>query len=82
MRAVKSGKPNGATIILRALLTEPTRDELGARLNASGFNRNGLGATLSKLKARGYVKRTGEGEWRLTPKGHELEERLRESVAS
>jgi hypothetical protein len=82
MRAVKSGKPNGVTLMLRALKFEASLDGIHEMWRVNGFNTNGVGASLSKLKHRGYVKRVGEGVWRLTPEGEELEQRLNQEVKS
>ena len=74
------GKPNGVTLALRAIKHQASLDGIRAMWAAHGLNRNGVGATLSKLRKRGYVRRDGEGVWRLTPTGEELETKLNAKV--
>lgn len=75
MRAFKSGKPNGVVITLSGLAMDATRDGLQTLWGMAGLSKNGLSATLSKLKARGYVVMLDNGAWRLSPKGKELVDR-------
>ena len=80
MRAVTSGKPNGVSVTLRALKLEGSREGIRAMFGAHKLNPNGLGSILSKLQQRGFIKRVGDGEYRLTPQGEELEARVNAKV--
>jgi hypothetical protein len=80
MRASKSGKPNGVSIMLRALKLDASLDGIREMWRAYSLNPNGVGATLSKMAHRGYCKRVGDGVWKLTSKGAELEQRLSAEV--
>jgi hypothetical protein len=72
MRAVKSGKHNGVTIILTALAHDASRDGIRAMFEAHDINPNGVSPSLTKLTKRGYIVRIGAGNYRLTPKGMEF----------
>lgn len=72
MRAKKSGKANGVVVVLKGLALDASRDGLLAMWKAVGLNANGLSATLSKLKARGYITSPASGVWRLSPVGTEF----------
>jgi hypothetical protein len=80
MRAMKSGKPNSVSIILRGIKHEGSRDAIGAMLSAKGFDPKGMSPALTKLTRRGYIRNVGKGEYRLTPKGEELEGRINAKV--
>jgi predicted transcriptional regulator len=79
MRAVKSGKHNGVTIILTALSHDASRDGIKAMFKAHDINPNGVSPSLTKLQKRGYIVRIGAGNYRLTPKGQEFVKQWRES---
>ena len=73
MRAMASGRHNSVSTILHGIKLEGSRDAIGAMLSARGFDPRGISPTLTKLQRRGYIKNVGKGEYRLTPKGEELE---------
>jgi predicted transcriptional regulator len=72
MRAVKSGKHNGVTIILTALAHDASRDGIREMFKAHDINPAGVSPSLTKLQKRGYIVRIGAGVYRLTPKGQEF----------
>jgi hypothetical protein len=80
MRAMKSGKPNGVTVTLKALKHNLSREGFREMWREHGLAPNGLSATLSRLQRRGYVQGDGAGVWKLTPKGEELEAKLNAKV--
>lgn len=71
-RAFKHDKPNGVIVALSALKAGLSLEGVRDMWIKAGFNKNGVGATLSKLAARRYIKRLHEGVWRLLPAGEEL----------
>ena len=78
MRAFASGRPNGVVVTLLALAHNATRENMLTEWRGLGLNLNGLSATLSKLKTRGYVVNPADGIWRLTPKGQEVVQKWNE----
>ena len=78
MRAFASGRANGVVVTLLALAHNATRENMLTEWRGLGLNLNGLSATLSKLKKRGYVVNPADGIWRLTPKGQELVQKWNE----
>lgn len=59
----------GTIAVLRAVSKEMTLPEIKAEMAKINLNPDGSGATLSKLRTRGYVRNPAEAMWRLTPKG-------------
>jgi hypothetical protein len=72
LRAMANGKENGVVVILKGLSHDASRDGLMVMWKAKGLHPNGLSASLSKLRQRGYVLMLGKGAYRLTPKGQEF----------
>ena len=62
-------KGTGRIVVLRAVAKQSTLEEIKGALVAAGKAVNGTGASLSKLRIAGFVRREGEGVWRITPKG-------------
>lgn len=66
----KPGKPNGVIVALQILRDGGSLAELRVAWKAAGLNPDGgIGATLSKLRKRGLVKRVGPGQWQITAEG-------------
>lgn len=61
----------GAILGLQVVASKPAQINtvLKAEFVKIGLAPDGAGATLSKLRARGYLRHGGKGEWALTPKG-------------
>lgn len=75
MRAIRSGKANGVIITLKGLAMDASREGLLELWDAANLNRNGMSATLSKMKKRGLTTMLGEGVWRMTQEGKDLLDR-------
>lgn len=76
VRAFWPEKGMGRVLALRLVGKQSTVSEIKAAYIASGISPNSVGASLSKLKDKGYVKRLDKGVWRLTPKGESALRRL------
>ena len=69
-------KGMGTIIALRAVAKHASLKEIRAALAAGGLSGNGSGASLSKLRRNGYIRRESEGVWRITAKGESALRRI------
>lgn len=63
----------GGLIALRVVATLPAgasaNEVLKQEFEKAGLATDGAGATLSKLRVKGYLRHPGKGIWGMTPKG-------------